>query len=263
MYLATCVKSFDETRTYLERVVAIDPASAEGLSAAEQLKHFSPFNVDGPAQPATGATIRLTPPPPLPLLAAGGEATPVWRSLSSRLMGVALFQASAYRQIADDPTATRSAGAVMLVSTALVVFVSGLTSDSLVWNDQRMFAGPLYGLVRMLIEVSAGLVSWVVSSAVGSLAAIMLFRGRTNTAEMLRALGYASVFRLLWLLPCGFAFSWLLSAVGTVIAVREAAEFDTSKAMFTAAIAWAVAFAVSGLAWLVLNFILIGLLGSA
>jgi Yip1 domain len=176
------------------------------------------------------------------------------------LLGVALFQAPAYRQIADDPSATPSSGVIVLLVAALVGFVSGMTSDSLTVNGQTLLAGPTHGAVRALIEVCAGLVSWLVGSLVGSFVATTFFRGRTNTAEMLRVLGYTSVFRLLWIVPCGFVLSWLLSAVGTVIAMCEAAEFDTRMAVITAVVAWVIAFAVSGIVWLILTFVVVGLL---
>jgi hypothetical protein len=257
LFLAASVENADEKREYLERVAAIDATSAEGRRATADLQRLSESAAPSHGQPSTGPTTRLA---PRPISAAGSLAAS--GSLPARLLGVALFQAPTYRQIADDPTATPSAGVVMLVATALAGFIGGLTADSITLNGQRVFAGPLHGVVRALIEVCAGLVSWVIGSVVGALVATSLFRGRTNTAEMLRVLGYASVFRLLWIFPCGFVLSWLLSAVGTVIAVREAAEFDTSKAVITAAVAWAVSFAASGVVWLILSFIAVALIGS-
>jgi hypothetical protein len=182
-----------------------------------------------------------------------------YRSFPDRLLGVALFRAPAYRQVADDPAATRSALAIVLLVTALVGFVSGMTSESMPVNGRPLLPGPIHGVARMLVELGAGLVSWRISGAVGALVARALFHGRTDSSEMLRVLGYASVFRLGWLIPHGYALSWLLSAVGTVIAMREAAEFDTPKAVITAAITWAVAFAVSGIVWLFLTVVAVSL----
>jgi hypothetical protein len=67
-----------------------------------------------------------------------------------------------------------------------------------------------------------------------------VFGGRSNLNEMLRALGYANAPRLLGVfsfIPCigwVIAFAgWVLSLVAGVIAIREAMEFDTTKAVVT------------------------------
>ncbi len=72
---------------------------------------------------------------------------------------------------------------------------------------------------------------------------------------MMRVLGYAGVFRFLCVLPHGSAPAWLLSTAGTVIAMREAAEFDTRRAFITAAITCVIAFAVSSIVWLLLSVV--------
>jgi hypothetical protein len=199
---------------------------------------------------------------PAPARPAAPSGTAMARSVPRRLLDVVLFRAPAYREIAEEPAAARSAAAIVILVAALVGFVGGMTSVSTPVNGRVLAAGPTHGLARMLIEVCAALVSWLVSAAVGAFVARALFRGRTDTAEMRRVLGYASVFRVLWLLPYGFTLSWILSGVGTVIAMREAAEFDTPRAVITAAIAWVAAFAVSGAIWLALTLAAVALLAT-
>jgi hypothetical protein len=257
MFLASNTRSIDEKRAYLERIVAVDPISAEGRRAAVELQALDGAAAPGPQLAAGSPALLLPSLPGSPISGAVGG-----QSVVERLLGVITFQAPSYRQIADDPTATPSAGAIVLLVAALAGFIGGMTSDSLTVNGRALLAGPTHGVVQALIEVCAGLVSWLVGSLVGAFVATTFFRGRTNTAEMLRVLGYTSVFRLLWVFPCGFMLSWLLSAVGTVIAMREAAEFDTRKAAITAAIAWTAAFAVSGIIWLILTFVVIGVIVS-
>lgn len=200
-----------------------------------------------PAEAAAAGSLEAAP----PALEQAGRAA-AERSFAARLVGALALRPAAYRQIAEDPAASRSAAAIVVVASAVVGLAAGMTSGSMPVNGRALPAGVTHGLVRMGVEIAAGLLSWRLSAAVGA-AVAKLLRGRTDTGEMLRVLGYASAFRLLWLAPLGFALSWILSAVGTVVAMREAAEFGTAKAAITAAAAWAVAFSVSGGLWLVLT----------
>jgi hypothetical protein len=206
------------------------------------------------ASPSPGGE-RAGPERPPSLPSPGGEGAATYRSFRDRLAGVVLFRASAYRAVAEDPAARRSALTIVLSVAALVGFVSGMTSHGMLVNGRSLPPGPLHGAARMVIEICAGLVSWRASAAVGSFVARVLFRGRTDTSEMLRVLGYAGVFRFLCVLPYGSAPAWLLSTAGTVIAMREAAEFDTRRAFITAAITWVIAFAVSSIVWLLLSLV--------
>ena len=249
MLLAASVVNAGEKRGYLERAIAIDSTSADGRRAADELQRLS-----GVAATAAIRAAAQTPPFEPALASSGARAkTASIRAIPGRLLGVVLFQSTVYRQIADDTTATLSAGAIVLVAAALVGFIGGMTSESFPVNGRALPPGPFHGIVRALVEVCAGLVNWIVGSAVGAFVATRFLRGRTSIAEMLRVLGYTNVFRVLLALPGGLALSWLLPVCGMVIGVREAAEFNTRKAVGTAAVAWGVAFAVSGITWLILS----------
>ena len=81
---------------------------------------------------------------------------------------------------------------------------------------------------------------------------MFLFKGKTDIPEMMRVLGYANAPNLLGvfgIIPC---LGWIAALVGAVlsliagvIAVREAMEFDTIKAIITVAIAWIVSFGIN------------------
>ena len=76
------------------------------------------------------------------------------------------------------------------------------------------------------------------------------FKGQTETANMLRVTGFTSVFAIvtyvLGLIPCVGAIGALIGSVlqilGNIIGIREAAGFDTTKAILTAIIAGVVVF---------------------
>ena len=79
-----------------------------------------------------------------------------------------------------------------------------------------------------------------------------LFEGDADFGEMKRTLGYAHAPRLLGLLsfiPCVGPIlalaGFVLSLVAAVIAIREAMDFDTGKAVITAIIGWAVVLVLS------------------
>ena len=66
---------------------------------------------------------------------------------------------------------------------------------------------------------------------------------------MMRVLGYANAPNLLGFfgfIPCvGWLIAligWILSVIAGVIAVREAMEFDTTKAIITVVVSWVIQF---------------------
>jgi hypothetical protein len=95
------------------------------------------------------------------------------------------------------------------------------------------------------------------------------FGGKTDTNEMLRVTGYVYVFNLVSLLvvfsffspllvcitgPIGF-IALILSLIGYVIGIREAAEFSTGNAVITALIVAVVAFVINMVAGIVANLV--------
>ncbi len=152
-------------------------------------------------------------------------------SLMQRLVGVVTLKAPIYKEIAEDPSATTPAAVI----TVVMALVSGLGT--------MLITGS--GVMSLVSSILSALVGWVVSAFVAGFVAQRL-GGKTSTAEMLRVLGHNNIFQVLNLIPCiGTIAALILGAIAFVIAVREAAEFDTQKAVITALITFVVIFLVT------------------
>ena len=132
---------------------------------------------------------------------------------------------------------------VIIVSVASGIggFISGIISGQI---------GA--ALLSALLTIAIGIGGYYLWAYITLLVGTKLFQGDADMGEMLRTLGYASAPRLLGLLsfiPCvGVIFAlagFILSLVAAVIAIREAMDFDTGKAVITAIIGWAVVLVIS------------------
>lgn len=165
-----------------------------------------------------------------------------------RLIGVLTLKAPVYKEIAEDTQGTTQAGLIFIICTAFNGFFSRLVTAGEFHFGQALL-GAVFGVL-------VGLVGWVVTSWVLSFVANAL-DGKTDLQEMLRVTGYVSVFSLVsvinvlavvGVLGCltgliSFAVA-ILSLVGYVIGIREAAGFDTGKAVITAVVAVVVNFLI-------------------
>jgi hypothetical protein len=100
--------------------------------------------------------------------------------------------------------------------------------------------------------ISGILLGWILWAVLTYFVGTMLFQGRTDISEMMRVLGFASAPRLLGIfaiIPClgwlAALIGWILSLIAGVIAVREAMEFDTGKAIITVVISWVITLVIS------------------
>ncbi len=150
-------------------------------------------------------------------------------SMMQRLMGVITFKAPIYKEIAEDPAAMVPAG-IITVAAPLVSGLIGLVVGN--------------SALTLVAEVLSAALGWVVASFVAGFVA-QRQGGKTNTSEMLRVIGHTNIFQILNFVPCvGWIAALVLSAIAVVIAVREAAEFDTTKAVITAVITFLVVFLI-------------------
>ncbi|MCL4505866.1 MAG: YIP1 family protein [Chloroflexi bacterium] len=164
----------------------------------------------------------------------------------NRLTGIVTFKAPVYREVAEDTTATQSAALIVIVVAVIVGIVNGVLS--------RSFIGTL------LVVVITQLIGWGLGSWVLAFVAKQFFQGDTNTSEMLRVTGYTSVFRIIGVIPFLGIVGAILQIVANIIGIREAAGFDTTKAILTAIISGIIVFIVT----LIIGFILAAIgLGAA
>jgi hypothetical protein len=156
------------------------------------------------------------------------------RSITDRMLGAALLDVETYEEVEHDETATGQA--------ALVVLIVAICGAIGAWN-----AGPF-----ALVGTAAGqLAGWVVWAGLTYFIGTRLFSGTATWGELLRTLGFAQAPGVLALLLIVPLLRWLVlpvmgiwMLVAGVVAIRQALDFSTGKAVFTAVLGWIVIVAV-------------------
>jgi hypothetical protein len=148
---------------------------------------------------------------------------------TERMVGAATLNIDTYEEVEHDQSATgQAAGVVALVAIASAIGSYGM--------------GGLYGSLGQLVSAFIG---WVVWSAVTLLIGTKVFGGTADMGEMLRTLGFAQsvgVIKVLGIVPllgwiAGLAAGiWML--VCGVVAIRQALDFTTGKAIGTVVLGW-------------------------
>ena len=149
-------------------------------------------------------------------------------SLTERMMGAAKLDIHVYEEVEADESATAQAAVVV----AIVAVASGIGSAQ---------AGAP-GIIAGLIAAFGG---WLLWSGVTYLIGDKLLGGTASWGELLRTIGFAQspgVLYVLGVVPgvgglirLGVAV-WLL--VAGIIAIRQALDFSTGKAVATALLGW-------------------------
>ncbi len=159
------------------------------------------------------------------------------RSIWDRMKGAAMLDVATYEEVEHDESLTTQAAIVVLIA-ALARGVAG-------FND---------GENGIIVGVVAALFSWLVWAGVTYLIGDKLLKGTATWGELLRTLGYAqapAVLLILGFLPlvgnvvAAIVGIWLL--VTGIVAIRQALDFDTGKAILTAFLGWLVAVAIPGI----------------
>jgi hypothetical protein len=158
-------------------------------------------------------------------------------SFTERMIGAATLNVQTYEELEHDHTATgQAAGVVALVA------VSGAIGN----------AGA--GLIGIVGAILGAFVGWYIWSAVTLFVGKGLFNGTADMGEMLRTIGFAQspgVFYVLGIVP--FLGGWVRFGVWiwmllcAVVAIRQALDFTTGRALGTALIGWLVYILIRGL----------------
>jgi hypothetical protein len=155
---------------------------------------------------------------------------PARHSMTARMVGAARFDIPTYEEVEADTTATgQAAGVVVIVAIASAIGAIG--------------AG-VSGVVGAIITA---LIGWLIWAGITYLIGDKLFGGTATWGELLRTIGFAQapgVFFILAIIP--FLGSlvhivvarWML--VTGVIAIRQALDFGTGKAVLTALLGWVI-----------------------
>lgn len=166
------------------------------------------------------------------------------RTLIQRMKGAALLQADAYEEVEADTTATGQA-ALVVGLVALAAAIGGAGAGA---------AGFWTGLLSAYL-------GWLLWSAVTYLIGDKVLGGTATWGELLRTLGFAQTPGILYIfgiLPSFLGWlvrfivgTWILIAV--IVAIRQALDFGTGKAVLTAILGAIAYFIVGAIVALILG----------
>jgi len=160
------------------------------------------------------------------------------RSIWDRMKGAAMLDVATYEEVEHDESLTMQAATVVLLA-AVARGIGG-------FND-----GGNGVIVGIIVGIIAALFGWVVWAGITYLIGDKLLKGTATWGELLRTLGYAqapAVLLVFGFLPVvGGLLAvvvgiWLL--VTGIVAIRQALDFDTGKAILTAFLGWLIAVAI-------------------
>jgi hypothetical protein len=152
--------------------------------------------------------------------------------LVARMIGAATLNIQTYEEVEADSTATGQAAAVV----AMVAVASGI--------------GAIGGGLSSAIFAPVGaLLGWLVWAGVTYLIGDKILGGTATWGELLRTLGFAQSPGVLYLLAVLPLVGWVIRLVlpfwmlvAGVIAIRQALDFGTGKAILTAILGWLAIF---------------------
>ena len=150
------------------------------------------------------------------------------RSWTDRMKGAALLHIDTYEEVEADRTATgQAAGVVALVAVAQAIGGAG------------------EGGFGILSGAVSALLGWLLWAGITYLIGAKLLGGTATWGELLRTLGFAQspgVLHVLGIIPVlgGIirfgVVVWVL--IAGIIAIRQALDFSTGKAILTAVLGW-------------------------
>jgi hypothetical protein len=162
-------------------------------------------------------------------------------SLINRMIRAARLDPNLYEEVEADQNATNDALLVVVIAAVATGIGAGLSAVM----RPSTAGGP--GIGSIIFSVVWAIIGWVIWSYVTYFIGTRLFSGRATPSELLRTIGFAQspgVLSVLTFIPVlGGIISlivgiWVL--IAGVVAVRQALDFDTGKAILTTIIGWLV-----------------------
>lgn len=152
------------------------------------------------------------------------------RSLVERAIAAAKLDAGAFEEVEADTTATGQA-AVVVVAAAIAQAIAAYDS----------------GIGHMIGALCGALIGWGIWSVLTYFIGVKLFNGTATIGEMARTLGFAQAPGVLYIVGIIPVLGWLATIViavwiliAGIIAIRQALDVSTGKAILTAVIGWVV-----------------------
>ncbi len=156
-------------------------------------------------------------------------------SFTERMIGAATLSVPIYEEVEHDRTATGQAAAVV----ALVAVASAI-------------GGIGEGGASMVGGVISAFVGWLLWSAITLFIGTKVFDGTADMGEMLRTLGFAQSVGVLKVVGFVPILGWIAALVTGiwmlvcgVVAIRQALDFTTGKAIGTVLLGWLVMMVVA------------------
>ena len=180
-------------------------------------------------------------------------------AMIDRVRRAAMLDVGLYQEVEADTSLNQEA-LIVVVLASIAAGIGSLVGSLLLGGN----IGP--GFMALIVAAVLGVVNYYIWSYLTYFVGTSLFGGTADPGELLRVLGYASGPRVLGVLsfiPCvGWVFGlggaiWAL--VAGVIAVREALDFDTTKAVLTVIIGWLVILVITTIVGTVLGVGALGL----
>lgn len=150
------------------------------------------------------------------------------RSIVDRMIGAARLDVSTYEEVESDYGATGQAALVVTI-VAIASAIGGMNE-----GGRGIIGGVLVAIV-----------GWLLWSGIAYLIGDKVFGGTATWGELLRTIGFAQspgILLILGIIPVlgsivGVVVSiWLL--VAGIIAIRQALDFSTGRAILTALLGW-------------------------
>ena len=163
------------------------------------------------------------------------------RSMADRMIGAALRRSDVYEEVEADRDATKQAALVV----GLVAFASAAS-------------GVRGGAGAAVVAILSAYVGWLLWSGITYVIGEKLFRGTATWGELLRTIGFAQSPGVLYILAAIPLVGWLISLpvmiwilVAVIIAIRQALDFGTGRALLTAVVGFIPYLILSGIVrWL-------------
>ena len=150
------------------------------------------------------------------------------RSIVDRMRGAALLDVATYEEVEHDNQATGQAAVV-------VIIVAVCSAIGAVWRG-----GP-----SIIIAPVTAILGWLLWSAVAYLIGDKLLGGTATWGELLRTVGFAQSPGVLMIFGIIPVLGWIVRVVvgvwllvAGIVAIRQALDFSTGKAIVTAFLGW-------------------------
>lgn len=149
-------------------------------------------------------------------------------SLLRRMKGAAMLDVGVYEEVEADESATTQA-AIVVAIVAVAGAIGGAGEGG---------AGIIGGVI-------AAIVGWLLWAGITYLIGDKLFGGTATWGELLRTIGFAQAPGVLYVLAIIPILGWVVRVVvalwvlvAGIIAIRQALDFSTGKAVLTALLGW-------------------------